>query len=59
MSLLQNSYVFANLLAKPLLKCFLWFLLDSGQSNINLLYSIKLHSRQEFQFVHILVQSAS
>ena len=38
MSLLENSYVFANLLINALLKCFLWFLLHFRKLNINKSY---------------------
>ena len=38
MSLLENSYVFANLLINALLKCFLWILLHFRKLNINKSY---------------------
>ena len=55
MSPLQNLYLFASLY----LNVFLWLLLLFGQLNIHWLSSMKLHSRQDLQSVHLLLLSTS
>ena len=43
MSASQNSYVFANLLIKSLIKSLLWLLLNFKDLNINLSFSIGIY----------------
>ena len=49
----KNSYIFANLLIKSLLKCFLWHLIHFNYLNINNLSTVDMYSRQDLQSVHL------
>ena len=55
----KNTNVFANLLTKVLLKYFLWFLLHFKQLNINALSLVNMYSKQDLQFLHLLLWSPS
>ena len=55
----KNTNVFANLLTKVLLKYFLWFLLHFKQLNINALSLVNMYSKQDLQFLHLLLWSSS
>ena len=55
----KNSYIFANLLIKSLLKCFLWHLIHFNYLNINNLSTVDMYSRQDLQFVHLPIRSPS
>ena len=55
----KNINVFANLLTKVLLKYFLWFLLHFKQLNINALSLVNMYSKQDLQFLHLLLWSPS
>ena len=51
----QNSLVFMNVVIKSLLKWFLSFLLHFGQLNIANTSLIFMYSRQDLQFVNLLL----